>query len=139
MVPYVLNEGVLMSNQRYKGYIAVGLLNGDERNIICLIGMPFQIVPPDIDLRLRRLLGEKSWVEKILSIKKTFNYVYDRKSGTTLMQTILHIELRLDTSIRKYYRDIVDFYDDVLREAGAHTHYIKRLLSIPVWKVSLQS
>lgn len=138
MVPYVLNEGVLMSSQRYEGYIAVGLLDGNERDIICLIGMPFQIARPDIDLRLRILLGTKFWVEKILSIKRTFKCVYDRESGTTLMQTILQIELRLDTSVRKYYRDIVDFCDDALREVGARAHYMKRLLSIPVCKVNLQ-
>lgn len=127
-----------MSNQKYEGYIAVGPLGTDEQDIICLVGMPYQIARPDVDLRLRKLLESKDWVEKILCIKRTFKSWYDRESGATLMQTLLQIELRLDQSIRKYYRDIVDFCDDLLLEVGAHAHYMKRLLSIPVCTVNLQ-
>lgn len=138
MMPYVLNEGVLMSNKRYEGYIAVGLLGNDEKKIICLIGMPFQIARPDIDLKLRKLLETKFWVEKILCIKRTFKCVYDSERRSSFMQTILQIELLLDQNIRKYYRDIVDFCDDALLEVGAHAHYMKRFLTIPVCEASLR-
>lgn len=127
-----------MSNKRYEGYIAVGQLGKDEQSIICVVGMPFQKARPGLDLNLRILLEKKFWVEKILCIKRTFKSWYDTKSGATHMQTILHIELQLDQNIRKYYRDIVDFCDDLLLEVGAHAHYMKRLLNIPVHKASLR-
>ena len=140
MVPYVLNEGVLMStqNQEYKGYIAVGPLVGtDWQSIVCVVGMPCHIATLNVEEELRQLLVKKFWVEKIICIKRTFESWYDEKSGATLMQTILHIELRLDQNIRKYYRDIVDFCDDLLLEVGAHAHYMKRLITIPIHRSSI--